>query len=640
MDFFTSQDRARRNTGMLVFLYVLAVLAIILGVYLAFRMIVFWQESKTNAPASPVFDLKLMAYVGVGTLLVVGGATFIKIMELNAGGAVIAESLGGRRIEPGSTDALDRKILNVVEEMAIASGMAVPDVYMMDRENRINAFAAGHSVDEAVIGVTRGCVEQLSRDELQGVIAHEFSHILHGDMKLNLRLIGVLHGILVIGLIGSLLLRNAAYTGGSRRDNRGVMVMLALGVALFVIGMLGTLFGRLIQAAVSRQREFLADASAVRFTRQPAGIAGALKRIGARKGGSHINSGKVQEFRHMYFGAGTSEMASALATHPPLAVRIKRIEPRWNGRFPEPEAPPLPPEPQSIQTPRRAQGRSHEEMFKDILKAGVLTGAVQHVGRPSHDNLVQAHELLAGIPQRLRDGVQTLSGAHAVVCATLMDSEPSSRQKQLLHLEGRGESLRDDVINYLSLMQPLGPRVRLPLVELSMPILRHSNEAEYRQLMEDVDYLSRADAMIDPFEWILGRVLRHHLAPKFDAEKKPRSRTARIADSRTEVATLLTQIARAGHDDPAMQQAAFDAGAAQLEGAQVEGNWKIVPPAQASLPALDAAVDALTLMLASEKKKVLEACAATIAADREVTVTEAELLRGISDVLECPMPLI
>ena len=637
MDFYTSQDRARRNTGLLVVLYVLAVLAIIVGVYLAIRTLVFWQEAQdVTGQATPFFDPKLMAYIGIGTLMVVGGATMFKIMELSAGGSVVAKSLGGRRIEPGSTDPLGRQVLNVVEEMAIASGMSVPDVYMLDNENRINAFAAGLSVNEAVIGVTRGCVEQLTRAELQGVIAHEFSHILHGDMKLNLRLIGVLHGILVIGLIGSLLMRNAAYTGGSRsRDNKGVIVMLVLGLALFVIGMLGTLFGRLIQSAVSRQREFLADASAVRFTRQPSGIAGALMRIGARKNGSAIHSGKVAEYRHMYFGAGMSEMVSALATHPPLEVRIKRIEPRWNGRFPEPTAPPVPERAEKMKSPPPAPGRSQQDVLKQILTAGVLTGAVQNVGRPSHQNLQQAQDLLAGIPQRLRDAVQTMTGARAVVCATLIDSNSSSRQKQLLYLEGRGEELRDDVVNYLSLMQRLGASVRLPLVELAMPVLRHMNEGEYEQLMADVDYLSRTDALIDPFEWVLGRVLRHNLAPQFDTERTNRKRTATIAENRDAVTMLLTQIARAGHDDPTMQQAAFDAGAAVLG-----GEWQIVPPAQSTLPALDSAVDSLVLMLATEKKTVLEACAAAIAADREVTVTEGELLRGISDVLECPMPLL
>ncbi|MHC4955382.1 MAG: M48 family metallopeptidase [Planctomycetota bacterium] len=636
MDFFASQDRARRNTGMLVFLYVLAVLAIIVGVYLAVRGIVFYQQATETGETIPFFDPKLMAYIGGGTIIVVGGATLIKIMELQAGGEVVAKSLGGRRLAPGSVDPVERQVLNVVEEMAIASGMAVPDVYMLDNEQRINAFAAGHTVDTAVIGVTRGCAERLSRDELQGVMAHEFSHILHGDMKLNLRLIGVLHGILVIGLIGSILMRNAYLASGSRssRDGKGAIVMIVLGLALFVIGMLGTLFGRLIQAAVSRQREFLADASAVRFTRQPSGIAGALKRIGARKNGSRIGAAKVEEFRHMYFGAGTSEFLAMLATHPPLEERIRRIEPRWDGRFPEPKAPPLPSEPPPVKVKR---GRDQKEVLRDIMTAGVLTGAVAQVGRPSHSHLEQAKALLERIPKRLTDAVHTLVGAHGVVCATLIDTDRASRQKQLVYLEGRDAQLRDDVVNYVSLMQSLGPRVRLPLVELAMPTLRHMNESEYRRLMEDVDYLSRTDALIEPFEWVLGRVLHHHLEPGHTKEKKSRARQGKLADSRDAVARLLTQLARAGHGDPAMQDQAFAAGAAALGDGM---DLAMVDPAQSTLPALDAAVDELTLLLATEKKRLLEACAAVIGADNQVTTTEGELLRGISDVFECPMPVI
>ena len=635
MDFFTSQDRARRNTGMLVVLYVLAVFAIILGVYAAVRAIVFYQEMKADGTPSEFFDPKLLLYSGGGTLVIVGGATMMKILELGSGGEVVAEALGGTRIDPGTHDKVERKVLNVVQEMAIASGMAVPDVYMLGDENRINAFAAGTRVDEAVIGVTRGCVEQLSRDELQGVIAHEFSHILHGDMKLNLRLVGVLHGILVIGLIGSFVMRSAFYTGASRsRDNKGGMMMIVLGLALFLIGMLGTFFGRLIQSAVSRQREFLADASAVRFTRQPGGIAGALKRIGAREHGARIHSGKVEEYRHLYFGAGTSEFLSLLATHPPLEERIKRIEPRWNGLFPEPKPPALKEEMPPMKAP--LAGPTPQETMKRVLGAAVLTGAIDQVGRPTYDHLEQARALIGGLPPRIRDAIQTLDGARAVVCATLIDADRGSRQKQMLYLEGRGNQFRDDVVNYLSLMQPQGPGVRLPLVELAMPVLRHMTEQEYRELMEDVDYLSRTDQVIEPFEWVLGRVLRHHIGPQFSKQKRSEKRTGKLADSRDDALLLLTLIARSGHADPTMQDTAFEMGVALLDAPDA----RMVPPNRATLPALDEAMDRLTLLAAGEKKKLLEACAAVIAADNQVTTTEAEFLRGISEVFECPMPVV
>ena len=278
MDFFASQEQARRNTGRLVVLYILAVLAIIALVYVALVTVMVYLSSRHEEGAPVDFwNPQLLFWIGGGTIVLVAGATAIKIMELASGGGVVARALGGRLLNVGTSDDTERKVLNVVEEMAIASGMPVPEVYLLDRESRINAFAAGNTVENAVIGVTRGCAEQLSRDELQGVMAHEFSHILHGDMRLNVRLIGVLHGILVIGLLGSILMRTGAYTSSSRsKDNPGIALLVA-GIALLIIGSLGTLFGRLIQAAVSRQREFLADASAVAFTRQPEGIAGALK---------------------------------------------------------------------------------------------------------------------------------------------------------------------------------------------------------------------------------------------------------------------------------------------------------------------------------------------------------------------------
>jgi len=242
------------------------------------------------------------------------------------------------------------------------------------------------------------------------------------------------------------------------------------------------------------------------------------------------------------------------------------------------------------------------------------------------------------LDQRLPRGqlLESIVGAHAVVCATLIDSDRASRQKQMIYLEGRSTQLRDDVVNYVSLMQPLGPRVRLPLVELAMPSLRHMKEDEYRSLMEDVEYLSRTDALIEPFEWVLGRVLRHHLEPGHTKDKKPGARTKRIAGSKDAVSRLLTQLARAGHGDPAMQEQAFAAGAQALGG----DGWSMVDASQSTLPALDVAVDELTLLLATEKKTVLEASAAVIGADGKVTTTEGEMLRGIADVLECPMPVI
>ena len=340
-DFFERQDITRRNTGRLVLLFVLAVIAIMVSIYLllAATMGYLNQNPETGAiDWSLANDLQLVGIAVVGTLVVVGGGALFKTAQLRGGGRVIAEELGGRRLNPDTSVSGERQLLNVVEEMAIASGTPAPPVYLLDEEGGINAFAAGFTINDAVIGVTRGAVERLSRDELQGVIAHEFSHILNGDMCLNIRLIGFLYGILIIGMLGYFMLRVSAFSSyRHRRSSRdsSPLALLALGAGLMVVGFLGTFFGNLIKAGVSRQREFLADASAVQFTRQPAGIAGALKRIGGFLSGSTVQSPNAPEANHMFFGKATSGLSGLFATHPPLADRIRKLEPSWNGQFAE-----------------------------------------------------------------------------------------------------------------------------------------------------------------------------------------------------------------------------------------------------------------------------------------------------------------
>lgn len=338
-DFFDRQDVARRNTTRLVILFVLAVLAIMASVdlLLAATMGYLARDPRTGAiDWTLAADPQLLGLAVVGTLILVGGGSLYKTAQLRGGGRIVAEQLGGRRLNPDSRVPAERQLLNVVEEMAIASGSPAPPVYLLDQEDGINAFAAGFTPADAVIGVTRGAAERLTRDELQGVIAHEFSHIFNGDMRLNIRLIGLLHGILIIGLLGYFILRMTAFSGRGRRSKQGssALPLLALGAGLMAVGFFGTFFGNLIKAAVSRQREFLADASAVQFTRQPEGLAGALKKIGGAATGSTIQSPNAPEASHMFFGRATSGFSALFSTHPPLAARIRVIEPAWDGTFP------------------------------------------------------------------------------------------------------------------------------------------------------------------------------------------------------------------------------------------------------------------------------------------------------------------
>src|ERR1051325_10285133 len=326
MDFFERQDKARKNTKVLVVYFVLAVACIIAAVYLACLLILGGAAAHHHGRAAEfaLWNSDVFFYSSMGTLAVIVFGSLYQISALSGGGSVVAESLGGRPVEPGTTDAQERRLLNVVEEMSIASGVPMPKVYVLDEERGINAFAAGHSTSDAVVAVTRGTLQTLNRDELQGVIGHEFSHILNGDMRLNLRLMGIIFGILCLATIGRILLR----TRGRRNP------LPLLGLALLAIGGIGVFFGRLIQAAVSRQREFLADASSVQFTRNPAGLSGALQKIGGV--GSQIESDRAADACHMFFGnALGSSFLGMFATHPPLEERIRAIDPTWDGKFKE-----------------------------------------------------------------------------------------------------------------------------------------------------------------------------------------------------------------------------------------------------------------------------------------------------------------
>lgn len=335
MDFFAAQDRARRMTGRLVILLGLAVAALIVASSLAVALAVTLLDTGSLAadPLARALEPRLLGAVATVVILVVGLGSLVRHLQLRAGGSVVAAALGGRPLNLETRDEAERRLLNVVEEMAIASGMPVPEVFVLE-DQAINAFAAGHDLDDAAIGVTRGALEALDRQQLQGVIAHEFSHILHGDMRLNLRLVALLHGVLVIGLAGRLLLHAS---GGRRRRSRrggGHVALLGLGAALMVLGYAGTFCGNLIKAAVSRQREFLADASAVQYTRHPEGIGGALKVLAAHRLGSRLLTGHAQEFSHLFFGSGVRSLSRLTATHPPLEARIRRVEPRWDGSLP------------------------------------------------------------------------------------------------------------------------------------------------------------------------------------------------------------------------------------------------------------------------------------------------------------------
>ena len=622
--FFENQDRARKKTGRLVVFFVLAVLAIIAMLYALAILVVGYQayDPSSEARLSELgwWNPELLVQVGVLALAVVGGGSLFKIAQLRGGGKAVAEGLGGRLVHSDTRDLTERKLRNVVEEMAIASGTATPPVYMLDDELGINAFAAGFSPSDAVVGVTRGCAEQLSRDELQGVIAHEFSHMLNGDMRLNIRLIGVVHGILIIGIIGYILLRSAGLSRGrGGRDNSGA-ALLAAGFGLMIIGFLGTFFGNLIKASVSRQREFLADASAVQFTRNPEGISGALKKIGGFETGSRIEHPNAPEASHMFFGQGIASGINAMfSTHPPLAERIRRLDPSFDG---------------DVAGAPVAGPPSAEAAVSGFAGAPAAT-AVDQIGQTTPAHLRHAAQLIASLPTEVVESAHEAYGARAVIYALLIDRDADARRIQLDRLASHADpAVYAETGKLLPLVERVGTGARLPLVDLAIPALRELSPAQYAAFKANVEELIEADRKIDVFEWTLQRILLHHLAPEFEKARPARVKYRSLERVAPHCQVVLSTLAHAGSRSEAAASHAFGLGVSELS---VPG-LDLLPVDRCGLAQLDAAFSVLEELAPQPKGQLLHACAVTVAADREVNVVEAELLRATADSLGCPMP--
>jgi Zn-dependent protease with chaperone function len=649
VDFFERQDKARRHTAFLVFYFIVAVVLLIGAVYLTVLLVFGGFQLKNGADETTASWSQASMFLGtaVATLGVIGTGSFFKTLSLARGGRAVAELLDGRLVNPNSTDAQERKLLNVVEEMAIASGVPVPQVYVMDGEPGINAFAAGHSASDAAISVTRGAMTMLTRDELQGVIAHEFSHLLNGDMKLNLRLMGLIFGILCLTVIGRILIR----TSGRKNP------LPLLGLALIIIGWVGVLFGRLIQAAVSREREFLADASAVQFTRNPSGLANALKKIGGIAEGSQLQSDRAEEASHLFFANGLKSRFFGFATHPPLAERIKALDPSFDGKYPAvalPDTPgasmppplpgvshlaPPPPPPPLVST---AQPPPLPVVRPPPLPtAPAIIGQetiVADIGKPRAEHLRYAVDLHQAIPVSIQTATRDPLGAHALVCAFLLAEDAAAREKQLDEL-GRSTSapVRDETRRIWSDVQAIPPQARIPLVDLALPALRRLSPSQFEQFRSAVNAMIASDEKTDLFEFMLQKIVMRHLDTRFYPERRPVTQFYDLRPLVRDAGILLSATAYAGADDPALAQAAFAKGAESLGRiARAEIPW--LPPTECDLKHLDAALDRFAQSVPQIKKNVLTACADTVAADNTIQQREAEMLRAIADALDCPLP--
>lgn len=650
MNFFESQDHVRKNTFQLVLLFGLAVVTLIIMVNLLV-MVVFGyinsQQLQDGGTLLQQMDWQTFVAVSAGVGVVVLAGSLYKIMALSAGGKVVAESLGGKLIPQNTKDLKQRKLLNVVEEMAIASGTPAPPVYLLADEPAINAFAAGFSPRDAVIGVTQGTIDHLSRDQLQGVIAHEFSHIFNGDMRLNIRLIGVLNGILILGIIGCYLLYSASSSRRGRSGGKGAGGILALAIGLMVIGFAGTFFGGLIKAAVSRQREYLADASAVQFTRNPDGIAGALKRIGGLEFGSKVENPGAPEVSHAFFAQGVSGFMQALsATHPPLAKRILRIDPHWDGKFAAAD------KTDKTISPREG-GLGHEEetskkatMTREAFAknlATVVTGAamadvanaIDQIGNPKPETIHHARALIAELPTIIIEAAREPYGARAVIYSLVLDPGQEVRDRQLAHLQSYADA---DVLvlthKLLPAMDGLDIKYRLPLIDIAIPALKQLSLDQYQAFRDNLVALIEMDSRVDLLEWSLQKILFNHLDGQFFKLAHPKTRYSHIGQLKQEIELILSVMAYAGQQDKNAIEEAFSAAIKILK---ISG-LQLVAKNEISLSGLDHSLEKLEKLKPLAKPQLLKACAASVLHDQKISAVEVELLRAFSDVIGCPMP--
>jgi len=595
MNFFQAQEDARRRTKWLRLVFYLSVLAVMTLIGLLVTTLFYGETSSGEFP--------LEIFIGAALL---SGLTIIipygfKSLQLSQGGDVVARDLGGRPLDGTPSDFNEQRLMNIVEEMALASGVPVPQVYVMDREQGINAFAAGTEPTNAVIGVTRGCLDRLTREELQGVIAHEFSHILNGDMKLNMKMIGWVCGLMGISLIGQMLFRSLQYSRVSynrnhhrqSEGNQGMIVMWSLGLGLMFIGGIGVFFGRLLQAAISRQREYLADSSAVQFTRNPATIAGALKKIGGLREGSRLMAPKAAEASHMFFSDG-GLFSFGFATHPPLRNRIKRIEADWDESFASPALPPL----------------QNTNQVSDQRISGFTEQA------PSTPKQLppQFAEALQNIPQDFITATRMTDGAQLLIISILLSAEGGSKgveaqALQSFNLDIESLSLMQHWSNYL---QELHSAQKILLIDLATPTLRRLSPPVKERFIDIMRTLIQSDREISLFEYMLQRIVERHLLRHEVGARYSQAKYNRLEQILPQLECFADIMEVCGEDRRLSQQ---------------------------KIQELDAALNICERSTPALKERILNHMTSLATSDNALSNAESELLRTIAVAFGCVCPL-
>ncbi len=661
--FYDHQASANLQTAKLLAMFTLAALAIWLVltfVVLEFAVAIEWlwfvllcpdsSELKTAAAdgGSSFFKLPLIIGVGVVTAATMIAASWYRIVQLRSGGGkLVALELGGRLVDSEMPESQDQRIANIVEELALAAEMPVPPVYMLDKEAGINAFAAGHTTADAVVALTHGCVERLNREQLQGVVAHELGHILSGDIRRNIDTIGVLHGILFFDLLGQRVIRFAdeqwGHSDGSHftaafRIETALLVafLMTIGISLIAVGFTGALIGAAIQAAMNRQREFHADARATEFTRNPIGLASALKVIAGYTRGSRINHPAASEFCHLFFNQEAHKLLIWLSTHPPVEQRIVKLQPDWNG------------EPEYTAAETLEEYRGAYAATLDIVGANRMAfsgGVSENANRQRSSNVATEMpgsgfaeidhlyhvDVRNSLPASIKAAFEHPAGLAVTMCALLDDDQSSSHGslQELLQLD----PLVGKVVQCLSpVVSSLDHPGRLMVLDEVVSRIRETTDAEIHSLRRCTDVMLRAGDGDNSFRWAARRMLTRQLAERAGTWN-PVVRFGSVEEVPGACQVVLSALVHGESNIEAMAEYTFMRASAPLECRHVT----ILSSQRCSLAAVDEAVEALSTAAAVVKRKVMICCGACVTADQEVSLKEASLLRGICSGLNFPL---
>lgn len=647
MNFYEAQDDARKKTKWLVLYFVLAVIGVVMALYSIYGIYMMSQSGYRYTSSGEherfggsFWDTgSFLTIAGIATGIILIGNVF-KSLQLAGGGEAVARDVGGRPVDPHTRNLDEKKLINIVEEMSIASGVPTPQVWIMDNEPGINAFAAGTEPGNAVIGVTRGCVQQLTRAELQGVVAHEFSHILNGDMKMNMRLISWLFGIMMLSLLGQMLFQSLRFVrirNNSKDNNSGgiVIALLAAGLALMVVGSIGVFFARMIQAAISRQREYLADASAVEFTRDPSGIAGALKKIGGQQYGSDIEHARASEASHMFF-SDAGMFSYGFDTHPPLDERIGIIEKSWDGKFDKVSLRPV--------------AHDQESSFQGGM-AGVvgLSGSDKvamevkqqdwdAIGESSQQNLDVGRSIRAGLLDAWIDACHDREFAQALVFGLLLAEDDELREGEISFLEKTaGADAARLALQWSETLGGIHSSKKIALIDLSIPTLRSLTAPEYERFIEVTRWMIASDGSVNIFEFMLQKMVERHLASHFERTGNKRTKYDKLSKISYEVNVLLTTMAGIGANSRESVEQAYQQATQNLR-AELGADVRLLAPEECGLKEVDEALEKVDLASPMVKKQLIHACGIAVMSDGILENNEAEMLRAVADSIGCSIP--